>query len=315
MRSIGTACGIELLAPNDAYLSYFNSPYTGHLNNSAIDIYPSHGEWNGPCPSPISGKVVNIRRIRMGKSRGFLTPEYDFSIGIKPATESHEIVRVLHCEPSVEVGQEVEAGENLGKLIRSRYFNFWTGPHLHAEILDIENIHRASKSYPLKLPYEEFNVKRLDELKTEIECTIVELTKDVVIVISNGIGYGTLDDLVGLTVSNGRHQQIGVMDAGIPYYEYGGIHSGLSQLRYDDVFLFAKKIGECTINYKEFSRFRVEKNLNIRLDNAPMKGISSFLYPKAHRVRCEIPIRLIPQEYATSFDFTIGDFVQLSLYS
>ena len=57
MHVIGETKGIKLYSPEDAYFSYFNSPYTGHSQAAAIDIYPYHQQWGGPVTSPVSGKV------------------------------------------------------------------------------------------------------------------------------------------------------------------------------------------------------------------------------------------------------------------
>ena len=66
MRRVGSAAGIDLFAPVDAYFSYFNSPYVGHKQGTSIDIYPSHEEWGGPAYSPIAGQVIRVKKMRMG---------------------------------------------------------------------------------------------------------------------------------------------------------------------------------------------------------------------------------------------------------
>lgn len=69
MREVGKAAGISLLAASDAYFSYFNSPYTGHKQGTAIDIYPQPQKWNCFVPSPVSGQISKIKKVKMGKMK------------------------------------------------------------------------------------------------------------------------------------------------------------------------------------------------------------------------------------------------------
>ncbi|MHA2352262.1 MAG: hypothetical protein ACXABX_03995, partial [Candidatus Thorarchaeota archaeon] len=131
MRIVGSAAGINIHAPEDAYFSFFNSPYIGHDIGSAIDIYPRHQEWGGDVVSPVSGKIVKTRKMRMGQPKQFPTHEFDYGIGILPEESDTDIVRIMHCEPDVSEGENVVLGDPIGRAIRSRYFNYWTGPHYH----------------------------------------------------------------------------------------------------------------------------------------------------------------------------------------
>ena len=136
MRTIGKANGVGIAIPDDAYFSFFNSPYIGHRNCSSVDVYPSHNEWAGPAFSPVKGTVVKLKQIRMGKKRKFETNEYDYATGIKPIDNEDSILRILHCDPTVKIGDEVAPGDEIGSLLRSRYFNFWTGPHYHIDVVN-----------------------------------------------------------------------------------------------------------------------------------------------------------------------------------
>ena len=78
MYVIGEAKGIKIHSPEDAYFSYFNSPYTGHAHAAAIDIYPYHQEWGGPVASPVSGKIVRLQKFRMGRKKEFPTEDFDY---------------------------------------------------------------------------------------------------------------------------------------------------------------------------------------------------------------------------------------------
>ena len=121
MRVVGSAKGINIHAPDDAYFSYFNSPYIGHSIGSVVDIYPNHQEWCGVIESPVSGKVVKIKKIQMGQPRNFPTEDYDYAVGILPEGSDDYIIRLLHCEPVVVEDEQVSLGDPIGKTIRSRY--------------------------------------------------------------------------------------------------------------------------------------------------------------------------------------------------
>ncbi|MFX1606507.1 MAG: hypothetical protein ACFFDD_11450, partial [Promethearchaeota archaeon] len=154
MRVVGSALGINIHAPEDAYFSYFNSPYIGHNIGSAVDIYPRHQKWGGDVVAPVSGEIVKTEKMRMGRPKQFPTNEFDYVIGILPEESDTDLLRVMHCEPTLNEGETVELGDRIGKAIRSRYFNYWTGPHYHVEILPEESFRRSSKSYPLELDYQ-----------------------------------------------------------------------------------------------------------------------------------------------------------------
>ena len=68
MRSLGVAAGVVLWAPSDAYFSYYNSPYIGHENGAAVDIYPAHASWDGPGFSPVDGGLRGggVNHFRQG---------------------------------------------------------------------------------------------------------------------------------------------------------------------------------------------------------------------------------------------------------
>ncbi|MFW9850762.1 MAG: hypothetical protein ACFFF4_16670, partial [Candidatus Thorarchaeota archaeon] len=147
MKTIGTANGIGIAIPDDASLSFHNSPYIGHRNQSSVDIYPAHEDWSGSAFSPVDGKVVRTQQIKMGKPRRFKTEEFDHAIGIQPIDNEESIVRILHCRPTIQTGDTISMGEEIGSLLRSRYFNFWTSPHYHVEVLNSQDFRRSSNSY------------------------------------------------------------------------------------------------------------------------------------------------------------------------
>ena len=219
MRLVGSAAGIDLFAPADAYFSYFNSPYIGHKQGTSIDIYPSHEEWGGPAYSPIAGQIIRVKKMRMGKERSFPSDEVDFGIAIAPEG-STDIVRILHCIPEVDEGMTVEAGQRLGSLIRSRYFNYWTGPHYHTEIMNARDFSRSTKSYPLNVELASVQQVKQESI-SELECLITKVTDDVIMAVTNDSPIAISENLVGHAAYCGIDRRYGILDAGVPHYSHG----------------------------------------------------------------------------------------------
>ncbi|MCK5390462.1 MAG: hypothetical protein KAJ36_08220, partial [Candidatus Thorarchaeota archaeon] len=180
MHVIGKAKGIRIHSPEDAYFSYFNSPYTGHAHAAAIDIYPFHQEWGGPVASPVSGKIVRIKKTKMGRKKIFPTETFDYIMAIQPEEADASILRMMHCKPSLKEGEIVDLGDTIGSTIRSRYFNYWTGPHYHVEIMHLDYFSRSTQSYPLELPFS-FDSITARESSTEVEFLVETVTEDHII--------------------------------------------------------------------------------------------------------------------------------------
>lgn len=56
---------VMVYAKNDAFFSFFDSPYYSHVNASAVDIYPK--KLNGdedPVFSPIEGVVSKMYEVK-----------------------------------------------------------------------------------------------------------------------------------------------------------------------------------------------------------------------------------------------------------
>lgn len=129
--------------------SLYNSPYPAHDRGCAVDLYPSSvdrtvssGCTSTCAPSPVAGEVLDIRTTRAPPKP--YAAEHDHLILVD--TNEH-LARVLHVEPSVEVGDRVTVGDPLGKLVRSGYFAPWVDRHAHLEFRPSDaNPYRASGS-------------------------------------------------------------------------------------------------------------------------------------------------------------------------
>jgi hypothetical protein len=315
MRIVGSAKGINLHAPDDSYFSYFNSPYIGHKIGSAIDIYPFHQEWNGIVCSPVSGKIVKIRQIRMGQPKQFPTNDFDYGIGILPENSDTEIVRIMHCKPSVSEGERIDLGDPIGNTIRSRFFNYWTGPHYHVEVLSLDAFSRSSKSYPLELGYN-FESTQSERRKQVTEFSVELVTKDNIIGYPRNLEHAEIQDLVGLSATNQEGRIVGILDGGLSHYRLGGL-IGTSQLKKGKhIKLVDAPVGIVHSSKPGASLFERGPVITSFLDDIELHGLSCFIYPK-HYTRKKTPqLILIPKNYGQFKGlFDEGDLCELRITS
>ncbi len=313
MRVVGTAAGIALHAPEDAYFSYFNSPYIGHDLGSAIDIYPSHQEWGVAVIAPTSGKVVKIKKMQMGRPKEFLTHDLDFAIGIQPSESDNNIVRVMHSEPTVSVGDRVDVGDQIGKAIRSRYFNYWTGPHCHIEVMPLNSFERSSRSYPLDLVYQ-YQPRENRTPIGEIGFLVQSVTVDNIIGYPQGLEHATIEDLTGVSAIDMQRKKVGILDGGLSHYRLGGV-IGTEQLQVGEHVGFRNVVtGTVRETRKGVSVFERGPHINSYLDGREIRGLSCFIYPKNFTKKKIPQLILIPRNYG-EFSGVIneGDFCQLRI--
>lgn len=310
MRVVGTSSGIEILAPDDAYFSYFNSPYIGHTRGTAVDIYPSDQEWGGPVLSPVTGKVARIRKIRMGATKAFPTANHDFGIAIQPDGMDTEIIRIMHCEPAIQVGDRVDIEDALGTLLRSRFFNYWTGPHYHVEIMSLDSFHRSSQSQVLKMNLNTTPEKSGTPLSS-VEVLLTDVNEDRAVGYPQKSIHAKIGNLYGLSIHGRNKSQIGIADAGISHYQHGGI-IGKNGLRAgDDVFLGQIALGKIDETQNGVSSFKIEHKLTATLDGIGLRGLSCFLYPPNYVKHDRPPLVLIPEKYEGFIDILEQDSVSL----
>ncbi len=313
MRCVGIASGIKLFAPSDSYFSYFNSPYIGHRRGSSVDIYPSHESWGGPAFSPVDGKVVRVREIAMSGRKIFPSGDRDYAIGIRPEDDSSYLVRIMHCHPNVTVGEPVAKGEEIGELLRSRFFCFWTGPHYHVEVLPETGFLRSSISNPITVDFPKASSVERESLK-DIECEVVESSPDVLTGVSRMVSYATAGDLQGHLASLGSTSNAGILDAGVPHYQHGGIVAGPWAEEDTNVEAWNGSIGYVTSSGDCFVQFKTTEDFSPRVDGELIRGVSNHVYPKAQMVGGSPPIYLIPHKMG-QFDGTYdeGDVFVLTL--
>ena len=137
---------IQLMAPDDAAVSFFKSPFRAHETGSAVDIV--YGDFGSPASSPVDGTIVDIRE--------FETPtpfrDRDFKEYLTAVRCGRLIVRILHVKPDLGIGEHVRTGEDFGTFIRSGFFYFWNFSHLHVEVRMPDDYLRATSNMPLDIP-------------------------------------------------------------------------------------------------------------------------------------------------------------------
>lgn len=315
MRVVGSAAGINIQAPEDAYFSYYNSPYIGHDAGTAIDIYPRHQEWGESIVSPVQGKIVQIRKMRMGQPKQFPTHDVDYGIGILPEGSEGDIVRVMHCEPSVLEGETVNLGDQIGKTIRSRYFNYWTGPHYHVEVLPQDSFQRSSKSYSLELDYL-FDSKTPTAFPERIEFLAGQVTEDFAIGYAEGLGVGSISNLKGLPAVNENADSVGLLDGGLSHYKHGGVIGAVDLRPGTIIQLLSSPVGVVTKQKTGATHFERGPSVSAYLDDTELRGLSCFIYPH-HFTKNGIPqLILIPKIYGKFKGlFDEGDVCELRMTS
>lgn len=265
MIPIATADGVAIHCPREGRYAFYNSPYPAHRLDTGVDIYDDV-EFGETASSPVEGEIIQIRKVRAPKGRNFRDNGYDVVTLLRSLEEPKRIVKILHLEPSVQTGEAVEVGQELGRLIRSGYFGFSTAPHIHLEVRDEKDPLRARGGIRLDRITEVEGRVPLDELAG----VVVESTPQYTVLEISGVNrQGLPCEVDGIP---------GVLDGGIPYYGWHGVHTGSRPPEEGCVRLCGEPIsrivsrGEktCTADCLDFS-FRVQ--------DIPV-GLSLFIHPR-----------------------------------
>lgn len=296
MRIIGQAGGVELSVPHDAYLSFFNSPYVGHERGTAIDVYPVHEQWGCPVLSPVDGRITSIRKMRMGLPKEFDTADWDHAIVIAPEGVEESVARIMHCEPALEEGAAVEKGAEIGTTIRSRYYNYWTGPHYHVEVMNRRDVHRSTKSLPLKVDLGATEAIR-SQVAEPMELEAIRVSEDNVLLDGKGLNFAKVGRYKGLLAQTSTGSSSGILDAGVSHYLHGGMIGNEEAKKSDELLFQGRAFGEAIWSRGSLHHFLRKSLLLFDLEDVPVKGFSCYLYPKDYLRRGVPPIVAIPQTY------------------
>lgn len=235
MVKVASSEGVSIYCPREGKYSFFNSPYPAHRAHTAIDIYPNRA-FGSVAPSPVSGEVRVIRRVACPEKETFKSTSYDYVILIQSLENPGVWVKILHVEPLVEVGGKVDAGDDLGVLLRSGFFDFWTEPHIHVEVRRPSDPIRARGGLILE---------RETGVPGDGDCAELEELRGVVVEARAEYALMLLDEEVTYGVPVRIYGCRGIIDGGIPHYGFFGVHvsGGSEPLRGARVELCGTDIG------------------------------------------------------------------------
>ncbi len=235
MELVASSGNVKIYCPSNGRLSFFNSPYPAHRGCSGIDIYPG-SSFNEVTPSPVAGEVSMIRRVRCPANKRFKASNFDYVILLR-SFDDERIIKILHVDPIVEVGEEVKPGQDLGFLIRSGYFDFWTDPHIHVEVRRPSDPIRARGGYMIR---REMVMDYIGSPPENIVGRVVTVKPEYILLSLRGhFKYGVPVEVGG---------SVGVLDAGIPHYRWIGVHH-VDDVSGGVIRLCDVAIGRITVGY------------------------------------------------------------------
>ena len=272
---IAEAERVKIHCPTDGLYSFFNSPYPAHRLHTGIDVYCG-GDFGDSAPCPVSGEVTMIRQVRAPKGKGFKDAGYDSIILIIPDENPEVVVKLLHVDPFVEVGDHVDTQDTIGALLRSGYYGWNTSPHIHLEVRKKEDplrarggniIHRLIKPIDSKAP----SILKGYVKKSRPEFSIIALRSE---------GHGLLGEVNGT---------FGVLDGGIPYYGWMGVH--LDYPTKGEVKLLGKPIGDVKTVFRS-SVIADVRDFSFKVEGNPVRGLSLYLSPIKKPIVKILPLKI-----------------------
>ena len=291
MKPIATAENIKIYCLNTGRYSFFNSPYPAHKQISGIDIYASDN-FGEVMPSPVSGTVINLRKVKAPKGHGFKDTGYDIVIILESTENPSKSIKLLHIEPNVSVGDTIEKGDIIGKTLRSGYYGYATSPHVHVEIRDPSDPLRARGGYELT--------------HTGIIGSLSKSSSLIGEVISENKNYTLLRlsrKNPGLVGSIGEVP--GIIDGGIPYYGWLGCHT--KEPTFGDLIkLLGIPIGKVE---KSSEKVCIGRSLSYQFiaNKNPIRGLSLYLTPNNEEI-----VKIIHIKRGES-SFKAGDEVEIEI--
>ena len=276
MAPVASSEGVTISCPVDGMFSFYNSPYPAHRQSTGIDVYPDTG-FGGMAPSPVSGEVTLIRRVRGPRGRGYEASEYDVVTLLRSRESPGKVVKLLHVDPTLSVGDEVRAGEELGSLLSSGYYGFATSPHVHVEVREPSDPLRAQGGHRMERLIDVGRVEPLEELRGVVTLCSPEFS----IVRIDTPTHGLPANVDGVS---------GVLDGGIPYYGWMGVHYDSGRPEGGAVELTGHPIATtgaihdrvCLADCNDFSvKVEGKPTLGLSLRLTPRKGAEVKLVPRS----------------------------------
>jgi hypothetical protein len=257
--------GVIIHCPSEGRYAFYNSPYPAHRLSTGIDIYPRMG-FGESAGSPVSGRVILVRKVRAPKARRFRDHGHDAVILLESQENPERVIKILHVEPSIREGDILETGQALGTLIRSGYFGYSTAPHIHLEVRRPGDPLRARGG---------LRFERLQKIGNVPEMGSLE-----------GLVYRCVEEYVEIEIGGASQRGLqceaggvqGVLDGGVPYYGWLGVHTDATPHGEGSINLCGIEIADisetgpqgCVATCRDFSLIVGKERV----------GLSTCLYPK-----------------------------------
>jgi len=266
-ETIAEAAGVHLRIPEGTQYSFYDSPYVGHRNTTAIDIYFKNNE-----------ALLPVDEAKVKEIRWFNAPKYRVNGWDKePLTlldlGGNKVLKVLHVNPKVSVGEKLHLGDFFGECIVSGYLCPWSDSHAHFEIRPSKDPYRARGAFTLNIAPTIRKIKGTVCSSPRV-FTVVEMGKYYMWVRPKGI----TNYLTALAVKVGN--SLGYVDAGIPHYGLGGIllKDKVKASIGDAVYWDFMHLGYVTKTYPLSLLFIAP--IEVFVDSIKVKGIGTYINGK-----------------------------------
>ncbi|ACJ15784.1 hypothetical protein TON_0299 [Thermococcus onnurineus NA1] len=215
---IATVRGMNFEVPNDAWWSFYNSPYPAHKLGTAVDVY-----FPEKALFPLEeGIVEGIKKVR--------TPAH------VPIREDYVMIfrigefclKVLHVKPTVKVGEKVALGDEIGEMTVSGFYMPWSDRHVHFELRSCENPYRARGAFQIRP-----ELLRLVPTAEGREFEVVERRENYCWIVPTRRGKENLTP-----IAFNDHP----IEGGLPHYHYGAVFGNTEKVRVLNVELPAQQI-------------------------------------------------------------------------
>ncbi len=277
MKPIASSEGVTIHCPEDGRFSFFNSPYPAHHSFAGIDVYPKRC-FGGIAPSPVRGEVTMVRMVKCPKPKDFEGSDHDYVILLRSLENPERLIKILHVRPLVKAGETVELGADLGILLRSGFFDFWTDPHVHVEVRTLSDSIRARGGFTLQ---KLMKVDKIEATVKNLSGTVVESKREYSLVaLDEEFEHGMPVDLNG---------EAGLLDAGIPHYGWIGVHMTRTPLVGGTIRLCGRKIGT-VVSTRHNMCVAQCCSLGFSLNGKPVR-LSFYLYPSSAAL-----VKIIPSQ-------------------
>lgn len=278
MILVATSEGVNIHCSSNGKFSFFNSPYPSHRTFTGIDIYPQIN-FGDVAPSPVSGRVEKIRRVKCPEGKGFKSSKVDYLLILRSLENPKRVIKILHVDPIVKYGETIHVGQELGVLIRSGYFDFWTDPHIHVEVRRPSDALRARGGFRLESAMK-LEMKDMKPVK-ELRGTVVESKPEYSLIsIETELKYG-------IPVNLG--DRLGILDGGIPHYGWFGVHVDKKPNLEEAVRLCGLSIGVIENVYSDTCLVKCDR-IRFKCEETYV-GLSLYLYPSSKPV-----VKIVPPE-------------------